>query len=102
MKWKCMPEKPSAEMIRASDRGLTAEAIYRLMWSACPGAELQQDPHDESAVAARVGSAAQEIRDLFARYGSGDYEPTEEEKAIIDAGLEEVLRCAIEPMEDKN
>lgn len=33
----------------------------------------------------------QEIKDLFAKYGSGDYVPSEEEKTIIDMGLETVI-----------
>lgn len=33
----------------------------------------------------------QEVLDLFARHGSGDYSPTEEEKEIIQEGVEAIL-----------
>lgn len=49
-----------------------------------------------SAVAASfvpwdLETVKQEIRDLFARYGSGDYTPSEEEKEIIENALDEIL-----------
>lgn len=43
-----------------------------------------------------LDAAGQEIRDLFARYGSGDYIPTEDEKEIIELTLDNILIALVE------
>jgi len=62
-------------------------------------AKVHSQPQDSEAPVQSAPSAPlsvehikQEILDLFARYGSGDYEPTENEKSVINETLDEILR----------
>src|SRR5437870_392772 len=43
-----------------------------------------------------IARTKQEIKDLFARYGSGNYTPTPAEVAIIDRALDDLLQSAID------
>lgn len=46
---------------------------------------------DLEKAAFQLSHTAQEVRDLFARFGSGDYTPTLEEIETVNAGLTEIL-----------
>lgn len=99
--------RPSTQWpgLHYSDNEALMVKAYQAMLNAAPQVPESERPGPRLAVTTPAVAAPcapgyvpwdletvkQEIRDLFARYGSGDYTPTEEEKEIIENALDEIL-----------
>jgi hypothetical protein len=46
----------------------------------------------------QTDQAIQEIKDCFARFGSGDYQPSDDEKRVIETTLAEIFRQYNQPL----